>query len=75
MSETLKPCPGCGFVDEMCVKVMPAGRRDRVECICGWQGPAKPSRDEARDAWNLRTDPQREAMRKALEAFRKNGGK
>jgi hypothetical protein len=68
-NEKMEPCPGCGLVGERYVRVTRAGCRDRVECICGWQGSVKSSRDEARDAWNLRTDPQREAMRKALAAL------
>ena len=64
----LLPCPGCGLGDSMCVKVMSHGRRDRAQCICGWQGPAETARKKAIAAWNTRTlDPLLEQMAKALE--------
>ena len=50
----LLPCPGCGLVDEQCVRVVNVGRRERVQCICGWQGPAVDTIEEAAKAWNKR---------------------
>ena len=64
MSQTLKPCPFCGNED-----VLEHGDSDFWWIGCGQchaEGPTG-KLDDAIAAWNHRTDPQREALRSALE--------
>jgi Lar family restriction alleviation protein len=72
MSETLKPCPFCGGPAE--ASSVRNDRRRPSIIICASCEAASSEASTAKGAiaaWNHRVDPQREAMRSALEAWRR----
>jgi hypothetical protein len=64
MVETLRPCPfGCERKPTTDAATFPDGDFWFVECReCGMRGPLADNCDEAINAWNQRTDRDREAL-------------
>jgi Lar family restriction alleviation protein len=75
MSEILKPCPFCGLTDKLTTDTLGDPDDWFVECDRCRLGTHAvfQGREKAIAAWNTRSDPQREAMRSALEAIRDQG--
>ena len=70
MSETLKPCPFCGGPAEASSVRNDRRRPSIIICAsCEAAGSEASTAKGAVAAWNTRTDPQREAMRSALESI------